>query len=50
MHSLDYNFTKAQPRGEDAFGLDLGGRMMLFPATSLPQLVSTLQEKYSAPP
>ncbi|OCH94221.1 hypothetical protein OBBRIDRAFT_789559, partial [Obba rivulosa] len=49
-HSLDYNFTKAQPRGEDAFGLDMGGRIALFAASSMPQLVNVLQEKYSAPP
>ncbi|EMD41510.1 hypothetical protein CERSUDRAFT_101946 [Gelatoporia subvermispora B] len=50
LHSLDYNFTRAQPRGEEAFGLDMGGRMMLVPGASLPQLVNVLQEKYSAPP
>ena len=47
IHSLDYNFTNAQPREEDAFGLDLGGRMMLLSADSLPRLVAELNEAFS---
>jgi len=49
LHSLDYAFTHSQPREEDAFGLDMGGRMMLLPATRLSQLVATLTEAYSPP-
>ncbi|EPS98118.1 hypothetical protein FOMPIDRAFT_1051865 [Fomitopsis schrenkii] len=49
LHSLDYNFTSTQPRGENAFGLDMGGRMMLIPATRLRDLVAVLQQIYAPP-
>ncbi|KZT68813.1 hypothetical protein DAEQUDRAFT_757365 [Daedalea quercina L-15889] len=49
LHSLDYNFTNSQPREENAFGLDMGGRMILFPATRLRELVSVLQDAYPPP-
>ncbi|PCH33067.1 hypothetical protein WOLCODRAFT_111218 [Wolfiporia cocos MD-104 SS10] len=49
LHSLDYTFTRAQPREEGGVGLDTGGRMMLIPAARLPELVSTLLDAYPAP-
>ena len=48
-HSLDYNFTNVQPREENAFGLDMGGRLMLVPAARLRDLVSVLQDAYAPP-
>ncbi|KZV77588.1 hypothetical protein PENSPDRAFT_730368 [Peniophora sp. CONT] len=47
LHSLDYDFTNTQPREEDAFGLNLGGRMVLLSADKLPQLVSEMTEAFS---
>lgn len=49
LHSLDYAFTNSQPREEDAFGLDMGGRMMLIPAIRLRELVAMLNEVYAPP-
>ncbi|CDO71738.1 hypothetical protein BN946_scf184920.g22 [Trametes cinnabarina] len=48
-HTLDYNFTHAQPRGEDAFGLDTGGRMMLIPANRLRDMAVALAEAFPPP-
>ncbi|VDB99354.1 unnamed protein product [Peniophora sp. CBMAI 1063] len=48
QHSVDYEFTHAQPREEDSFGLDLGGRMMLLSADRLPQLVHEMTEAFSS--
>ncbi|KAH9949480.1 p21-C-terminal region-binding protein-domain-containing protein [Amylocystis lapponica] len=48
-HALDYSFTNVQPREKDAFGLDMGGRMMLVPADRLRELVAMLSEAYAAP-
>ncbi|KAA1468314.1 hypothetical protein DENSPDRAFT_833560 [Dentipellis sp. KUC8613] len=47
--SLDYPFTNTQPREQDSFGLDQGGRMMLIPAEKLPQLVVEMGQTYAAP-
>lgn len=49
VHSLDYNFTNTKPREENGFGLDMGGRMMLVPASRLRDLVSALQDAYPPP-
>ncbi|CAL1696988.1 unnamed protein product [Somion occarium] len=48
-HTLDYSFTNAQPREQDSFGLDVGGRMMLVPADRLSNLVATLNETFAPP-
>ena len=49
-HTLDYTFTHTQPREADAFGLDMGGRMALIPATTrLRDLGATLAEAYPQP-
>ncbi|TBU30780.1 p21-C-terminal region-binding protein-domain-containing protein [Dichomitus squalens] len=48
-HTLDYTFTHSQPRDADSFGLDIGGRMALVPATRLRDLAATLAEAYPQP-
>lgn len=40
--SLDYDLSNASPRDKDSFGIQQGGRLMLFPASHLPQLVANL--------
>lgn len=43
-NALDYALSNAppSPRDKDSFGIQQGGRLMLFPASKLPQLVSNL--------
>jgi protein BCP1 len=41
-NSLDYDLSNASPRDKDSFGIQQGGRLMLFPASHLPQLVANL--------
>ncbi|KAI0308531.1 p21-C-terminal region-binding protein-domain-containing protein, partial [Amylostereum chailletii] len=41
-HTLDVPYSHSQPREEDAFGLDLGLRMMLVPVQKFPDIVSSL--------
>ncbi|KAI0638883.1 p21-C-terminal region-binding protein-domain-containing protein [Trametes polyzona] len=48
-HTLDYTFTHAQPRTEEAFGLDTGGRMMLIPANRLRDIAAALAEAFPQP-
>ncbi|KAI0668611.1 p21-C-terminal region-binding protein-domain-containing protein [Trametes maxima] len=48
-HTLDYAFTHSQPREEDSFGLDTGGRMMLIPAARLRDIAAALAEAYPQP-
>ncbi|KAG8900347.1 hypothetical protein FRB99_006105 [Tulasnella sp. 403] len=49
-HTLDYEFTNRQPReGEDAFGLDVAGRMMVVPASKFSELVQALGEAFPVP-
>jgi len=45
-HTLDYSFTNAQQRDEDAFGLDTGGRFMLVPASQFQSLIAAFVEAY----
>jgi len=45
-HSVDFDFTNTQPREQDAFGLNLGGRMMLVSAENLTELVKQLTETF----
>jgi len=46
-HIFDYSFTSSQPREQDSFGLDTGGRVMIIPSEKLPQIVSTLNETFA---
>ncbi|KAI0761168.1 p21-C-terminal region-binding protein-domain-containing protein [Trametes elegans] len=48
-HTLDYAWTHAQPREDDAFGLDTGGRMMLIPANRLRDIAAALAEAFPQP-
>ena len=48
-HTLDYTLTHTQPRESDSFGLDIGGRMALIPATRLRDLAAALAEAYPQP-
>ncbi|KAL1952423.1 hypothetical protein VTO73DRAFT_1572 [Trametes versicolor] len=48
-HTLDYTFTHAQPRTEEAFGLDTGGRMMLIPTSRLRDIAAALAEAFPQP-
>ena len=48
-HTLDYAFTRAQPRDAEAFGLDTGGRIMLIPAARLRDIATALAEAYPQP-
>lgn len=45
-HFIHYQFTNAQPRGVDAFGLDTRGCLMLVPGNRLQNLISELQDRY----
>jgi len=49
LHALDYAFTNALPREEGGFGLDMGGRVMLFEAASFPEVVAALEKEYPPP-
>jgi len=46
-HTLDYALTKQQPREEDSFGLDIGGRLMLLPAERFHSMVDALTAAYA---
>ncbi|OBZ78572.1 Protein bcp1 [Grifola frondosa] len=48
-HAIDYTFSHAQPREEEAFGLDTGGRMMLIPAARLRELAAALADTFPQP-
>ncbi|KAG8741778.1 Mss4p nuclear export [Ceratobasidium sp. 414] len=41
---VDYEFTNTIPREPDSFGVDLAGRVVMFPQTEFPKLVSIMQE------
>jgi protein BCP1 len=41
-NSLDYDLSNAPPRDKDSFGIQQGGRLMLFPGSHLSQLVANL--------
>ncbi|EIN13287.1 hypothetical protein PUNSTDRAFT_94301 [Punctularia strigosozonata HHB-11173 SS5] len=49
-HAIDYSFTNAQPRDEEAFGLDTGGRMMLVPSDRFQELIAAINREYAVPP
>ncbi|KAI0307412.1 p21-C-terminal region-binding protein-domain-containing protein [Multifurca ochricompacta] len=48
-HSLNYSLSNALPRENESFGLEQGGRLMLFPAVELPQLVLNLMATFPQP-
>ncbi|KAF8480787.1 p21-C-terminal region-binding protein-domain-containing protein [Russula ochroleuca] len=48
-HSLDYSLLNALPREKESFGLEQGGRLFLFPADRLPQLVSNIAAAFPQP-
>ncbi|KAH9994491.1 p21-C-terminal region-binding protein-domain-containing protein [Russula vinacea] len=48
-HSLDYSLLNALPREKESFGLEQGGRLLLFPADRLPQIVSNLATAFPQP-
>ncbi|KAL5534773.1 hypothetical protein ACEPAG_1237 [Sanghuangporus baumii] len=51
-HTLDYALTSessASRDGEDAFGLDVGGRMMLVPAENLRSMVEEMSAAFAVP-
>ncbi|KAM5542148.1 hypothetical protein V8D89_004021, partial [Ganoderma adspersum] len=48
-HTMDYTFTHTQLREADSFGLDMGGRRALIPATRLRDLAAALAEEYPQP-
>lgn len=48
-HSLDYPLSNTLPREKESFGLEQGGRLMLFEAEKLPKLVSNLAAAFPLP-
>jgi protein BCP1 len=48
-YSLDYSLSNAPPYGKESFGLEQGGRLMLFDADRLPQLISNLAAAFPQP-
>lgn len=50
-HSFDYPFSSAPagPREKDAFGLDMGGRVMLVPTERMGELIEKMGEVYKVP-
>ncbi|EJT99029.1 hypothetical protein DACRYDRAFT_110355 [Dacryopinax primogenitus] len=49
LHALDYAFTNALPREDGGFGLDMGGRVMLFEAGRFPDVVAALEREFPPP-
>jgi protein BCP1 len=47
---LDYPFSNTLPREKESFGLEQGGRLMLFDAQKLPTLVSNLAAAFPQQP
>ncbi|KAF8499001.1 p21-C-terminal region-binding protein-domain-containing protein [Russula emetica] len=48
-HSLDFSLSNTLPREKESFGLEQGGRLMLFDAQMLPKLVSNLAAAFPQP-
>jgi len=48
-HCLDYSLSNTLPREKDSFGLEQGGRLVLFEADKLPKLVSNLAAAFPLP-
>ncbi|KAI0286604.1 p21-C-terminal region-binding protein-domain-containing protein [Russula aff. rugulosa BPL654] len=48
-HSLDYSLSNTLPREKESFGLEQGGRLMLFEVQKLPGLVSNLAAAFPQP-
>jgi len=49
-YSMNYEFTHKQVREEDAFGADIGGKLMLIPADKLKEVVDEMAERYTVYP
>ncbi|KZO99619.1 hypothetical protein CALVIDRAFT_548551 [Calocera viscosa TUFC12733] len=47
--TLDYPFTNALPREDGGFGLDMGGRVMLFEAARFQEVVAALEKEFPPP-
>jgi len=48
--SLDYDFSNRQPKeGPESLGLELAGRLMVFPSSRFPEMVESLSEAYPVP-
>lgn len=49
LHTLDFALTSqsSEPRGEDALGVSVGGRLLLVPAASFQPLVKEMIETYT---
>ncbi|KAL1716173.1 p21-C-terminal region-binding protein-domain-containing protein [Schizophyllum commune] len=45
-HTLDYPFSKEEPRDKESFGLDTRGRLMLVPAERFVEMVRKMGETY----
>jgi len=45
-HFIHYQFTDAQPREADSFGLDTRGCLMFVSADKLPHIISDIQQRY----
>ncbi|KAG9083625.1 Mss4p nuclear export [Ceratobasidium sp. 370] len=45
----DYEYTNKVPREPDSFGVDLAGRLVVFPHVEFPKLVSIMQEAFPPP-
>lgn len=48
-HTFDFSLTSSQPREQDSFGLDTGGRIMIIPSENLPQIAIALNEAFAPP-
>jgi adenosine deaminase len=42
----DYEYTNKVPHEEDSFGVDLAGRVAVFPQSKFARLVSLMQETF----
>ena len=47
MQTLDYRLTNEQPREDDSFGLDMGGRMTVVPAERFKEMAEAIQAAYA---
>jgi len=48
-HSLDFAFSNMLPREKESFGIEQGNRLILLPASKLPQLVLNLSDAFPQP-
>lgn len=43
---MDYEYTNKVPREDDSFGVDLAGRVAVFPQAQFAALVALMQETF----